>query len=136
MNYRSPLPLSVSSHAFGPLVHQLGQLLLLPSPSRGQLCPKHLQVATQANAGVSPLLPVLAPAFQQLVVPSSHSNHVCFLSADAVRPALFLNPDTDVGDILSYIPKAVLRKVRLGRCCWGCFFCRAEEVVHSEREFP
>uniref|UniRef100_A0A8V5H5H7 Guanylate cyclase domain-containing protein n=1 Tax=Melopsittacus undulatus TaxID=13146 RepID=A0A8V5H5H7_MELUD len=25
-------------------------------------------------------------------------------------------------DILTYIPKAALEKVRLGHCCWGCFF--------------
>lgn len=29
----------------------------------------------------------------------------------AVRPALFLNSDTDVGDILSYLPKSALRKL-------------------------
>lgn len=56
-----------------------------------QLCPKHLQVATQANAGDSPLLPVLAPAFQQLVVPSSQQPRV-FPLRRCCHACSFLDP--------------------------------------------
>ncbi|XP_061210801.1 adenylate cyclase type 10-like, partial [Neopsephotus bourkii] len=91
-----------------------GEILL--SPSCWELCEKH-RLRTSHIAGKTAVkvtgMKQMSWSECQDVLDKLPEKEKCFFTENecAVRPTLFLNPDTDVGEILSYIPKGVLRKL-------------------------
>ncbi|XP_061320284.1 adenylate cyclase type 10-like [Pezoporus flaviventris] len=93
---------------------EAGEIVL--SASCWELCEKHRlrtsHIAGKTAVKVTGMNQMSLSECQNVLDKLPQKEKCCFTENEyAVRPALFLNPDTDVGDILSYIPKAVLRKL-------------------------
>ncbi|KAK2513424.1 hypothetical protein Q9233_015570 [Columba guinea] len=122
--------LSVSTHAFSPPEHQLGQLLvLLPPPSRGQLCPEPLEVET----GLDDRVPLVL--FSELWPVSSLLVHLMYLGHFmSVHFQEMLHDITRIILEVLYPHNSELNKVILfdKGCTFLCVFGLTGEKLHHE----